>query len=111
MVLVRTIGITSLVSILSLNINIFAIIIIQLNKYNKDMNRYDYGWPEALFGCLAAIIFFLLSVGIGGLMTMLLWNWLAPIFWHSAPILSFLESCGVVMLISGISSMFKSRSK
>lgn len=39
---------------------------------------------------------------------MSLWNWLAPIFWSSCPILSFWQTLGVIVLINIIASFFKS---
>lgn len=39
---------------------------------------------------------------------MSLWNWLAPIFWSSCPILSFWQTLGVIVLFNIITSFFKS---
>ena len=38
---------------------------------------------------------------------MVLWNYIAPLFWVDAPILSYLQSCCVVALLSFIGSCFK----
>jgi len=47
----------------------------------------------------------------GGFIFMILWNWLAPLFWTNAPILTFWEACGVMILVSLISSLFRHNSK
>ena len=39
------------------------------------------------------------------LLFMLLWNWIVPIFWASAPILTFWQSFGLVLLLSLISKL------
>ena len=38
----------------------------------------------------------------------LLWNWLAPIFWIAAPILTYWQAFGVCILLSIIGSIFRS---
>jgi hypothetical protein len=38
----------------------------------------------------------------------LLWNWLAPIFWTAAPILTYWQAFGVCILLSIIGSAFRS---
>lgn len=38
---------------------------------------------------------------------MVLWNYVAPLFWVDAPILSYFQSCCVVGLLSFIGSFFK----
>jgi hypothetical protein len=38
----------------------------------------------------------------------LLWNWLAPIFWTAAPILTYWQAFGVCVLLSIIGSAFRS---
>jgi hypothetical protein len=57
------------------------------------------------------LLFYLLVIIIGlcitPLLFMLLWNWLIPIFWVSAPILTFWQSFGIIMLIYIVTSLFK----
>ena len=38
----------------------------------------------------------------------LLWNWLAPIFWSNAPVLSFWQTFGILFLMQIIANMFRS---
>ena len=59
------------------------------------------------FGCLISILiiaaFFLESYVL-----MILWNWLAPLFWSAAPELTFLQCIGIIVLISLIGSIIRS---
>lgn len=41
----------------------------------------------------------------------LLWNWLAPIFWTTAPILTYWQAFGCCILVSIVGSAFRSISK
>lgn len=36
-----------------------------------------------------------------------LWNWIVPIFWTSAPILTYWEAVGVTLLLTLISGCFR----
>jgi len=58
-------------------------------------------------GCL--LIFFIIIFFIFGeiLVLQYLWNWLAPLFWQSAPILTFWQTFGIIMLFNIIGSMLK----
>ena len=69
-----------------------------------------YSKSEIFIGCLIAIVLGFLLGAIGGLIFMLLWNWLVPLFWSAAPILTFWEAWGVCILLSWIGSFFKNRS-
>lgn len=80
--------------------------------YNKmDNNLYYRDNSTAWMGCLLILILCIIFGAIGGLVFMLLWNWLAPLFWHNAPLLTFWQAWGVTVLISWISNFFKKRSK
>jgi len=70
-----------------------------------------YSKSEIFIGCLFAIVLGILLGALGGCIFMYLWNWLAPLFWKSAPILSFWEAWGVCILLSWIGSFFKKRSE
>jgi len=48
------------------------------------------------------------GIGLGGIMLMLLWNWIAPIFWVAAPVLTFWQSVGINVLLWLIGSAFRS---
>ena len=57
-------------------------------------------------GCLISILiiaaFFLESYVL-----MILWNWLTPLFWSSAPELTFWECGGIILLINLIGSILR----
>ena len=56
-------------------------------------NKKYFAW--CLFTIVLAIgSFFLASWGV-----MALWNWIAPLFWKTAPILTFWQTVGVIMLL------------
>ena len=40
-----------------------------------------------------------------------LWNWIVPIFWTSAPILTYWEAVGVTLLLTLIGGFFKTTVK
>jgi len=37
-----------------------------------------------------------------------LWNWIVPLFWKTAPILTYWQAAGLVILLEIIGSFFKS---
>ena len=55
-------------------------------------------------GCLISI---LIVVGffVESYVLMILWNWLAPLFWSAAPELTFLQCIGIILLINLIGSI------
>ena len=58
-------------------------------------------------GCIFALI---LIVGFNFLVFWAfqeLWNWLAPLFWSTAPILTYWQAFGCSVLLSIIGSAFK----
>ena len=61
-------------------------------------------------GCIFIIILCVIFGALGGLIFMLLWNWLVPLFWTSAPILSFWQAWGCMILLSIIGKFFKNNS-
>ena len=58
-------------------------------------------------GCIIAIIV-IAAFFLEGYVLMLLWNWLAPLFWSAAPILGFWECIGIILLINLIGSIIRS---
>lgn len=68
---------------------------------------------DSLFtSCVGCVITLFIIIGIGaicGYVFMFLWNWLAPLFWVSAPILSFWQAWGCMILLNLIFSRFKSK--
>lgn len=61
---------------------------------------------ESLFGCLAILIVIIGLAIFEGWIFMLLWNWLVPLFWTTAPILTIWESIGILFLINIIGKLF-----
>ena len=60
--------------------------------------------------CLFLLIVIVLLSFLEGWILMILWNWLAPIFWTSAPELSYWQAMGIMLLLSIIGSFFRSSS-
>ena len=58
-------------------------------------------------GCIIAI-FAIAAFFLESYVLMLLWNWLAPLFWSAAPILGFWECAGIIFLINLIGSIIRS---
>lgn len=71
------------------------------------MYKNDYG----ITGCIVACVIVLLLGFFEAWILQLLWNWLAPIFWSAAPILTYWQAFGVSVLLGIVGSAFKSRSK
>lgn len=70
-----------------------------------------YGGTEIFVGCIITLLVCVLFGAFGGWIFMLLWNWLAPLFWTTAPVLTFWQAWGVCILISWIGSFFRNKSK
>jgi hypothetical protein len=62
---------------------------------------------EGLGSCFFALIVIVLLSFLEAWVLMLLWNWIAPIFWLSAPILTFWQAYGAMVLIQIIAGLFK----
>lgn len=58
-------------------------------------------------GCIVAIIV-ITAFFFESYVLMLLWNWLAPLFWSAAPELTFLQCIGIIVLINLIGSIIRS---
>lgn len=58
-------------------------------------------------GCIVAIIV-ITAFFFESYVLMLLWNWLAPLFWNAAPELTFLQCIGIIVLINLIGSIIRS---
>ena len=51
---------------------------------------------------LAIILALIIAIGLYALITwgvQSLWNWIAPLFWSNAPILTFWQTLGVMLLV------------
>lgn len=57
--------------------------------------------------CFVALIVIVLLTFLEAWILMLLWNWIAPLFWLSAPILTFWQAYGAMVLIQIIAGLFK----
>lgn len=57
--------------------------------------------------CITALVIVILCMTFTPYVFMLLWNWIVPIFWSGAPILTFWQSFGVVILLGIIGSFFR----
>ena len=64
-----------------------------------------------LVGCLSIILIIIALGALEGFVFMLLWNWLMPLIWTNAPIFSFWQACGILILLNIVFSPFKSSSK
>ena len=62
-------------------------------------------------GCIVIMIILAAFSFLEAWIVQLLWNWLAPIFWTAAPILTYWQAFGVCILLSIIGSAFRSVSK
>ena len=60
--------------------------------------------------CILILVVIILLSFLEGWILMLLWNWLAPIFWSSAPELGYWQAMGIMLLLSIIGSFFRSSS-
>lgn len=72
---------------------------------------YYYDTSSSCIGCILIILLCIIFGALGGLIFMALWNWLVPIFWDSAPILTFWQAWGCMILLSIIGNFFRSKSK
>ena len=52
-----------------------------------------------------------LCITIVPLILMLLWNWLAPLFWVNAPILTFWQTFGIYIFILILTNLFRNTKK
>ena len=62
-------------------------------------------------GCIIVMIILVALSFLEAWVVQLLWNWLAPIFWTTAPILTYWQTFGVCILLSIIGSAFRSISR
>ena len=62
-------------------------------------------------GCIIVAIILILLSFLEAWVVQLLWNWIAPIFWAAAPILTYWQAFGCCVLLSFIGSAFRSHSK
>lgn len=62
-------------------------------------------------GCIIVMVILIILDFLEALIVQFLWNWLVPIFWTTAPILTYWQAYGVCILLSIIGSAFRSVSK
>ena len=58
-------------------------------------------------GCISIIIILLIILFIEAWVLQISWNTIGPIFWKSAPILTYIQSIYICILLSTIGSFFK----
>ena len=61
--------------------------------------------------CIGIMAILVVVSFLEALVVQLLWNWLAPIFWATAPILTYWQAFGACILLSIIGSAFRSVNK
>ena len=61
--------------------------------------------------CIGIMAILVVVSFLEALVVQLLWNWLAPIFWTAAPILTYWQVLGVCILLSIIKSILRSISR
>ena len=62
-------------------------------------------------GCIVIMVILVALSFLEAWVVQLLWNWLAPIFWTAAPILTYWQAFGTYMLLYIVGSVFRSVSK
>ena len=60
-----------------------------------------------IIGCISTIIILIIILFIEALILQISWNTIGPIFWKSAPILTYIQSVYLCILLSTIGSFFK----
>jgi len=84
-----------------------------MHKKNLIEKFLDFVLEKSAMSCLFwVLIIIILSIGTTlfiGWLLMLLWNWLAPLFWSSAPVLGYWQSVGMAILLTIIGGFFRSR--
>ena len=70
---------------------------VKLYKIKKViMNLFDKFLHMNLLACLFILIVVLFYWAAISFIIMCLWNWLIPLFWTSAPILTFFQTAGIL---------------
>jgi len=59
-------------------------------------------------GCIVICVILAVLSFLEAWVVQLLWNWIAPIFWTTAPILTYWQAFGCCVLLSIIGSAFRS---
>lgn len=71
---------------------------------------YNRDWSP--IGCVAAIVIVIGLVLFEGWAVAAIWNWIAPMFWQSAPVLNTWTAIGVMAVLSIIGGLlFPKRAK
>ena len=60
---------------------------------------------KTIIGCIMAVLFLIGGSFISGMAVMLLWNWIVPVFWDSAPVLTWWQAFGAMLLVGIIGNM------
>lgn len=59
-------------------------------------------------GCIVICVILTVLSFLEAWVVQLLWNWIAPIFWTTAPILTYWQAFGCCVLLGIIGSAFRS---
>ena len=65
-------------------------------------------YTTVFLGCFYSIFVVFLICFLFSLVFMFLWNWIIPIFWVNAPILTLFESFGCVLILCIVCGIIKS---
>lgn len=64
-----------------------------------------------IFGCIGSLLLIALMAIFEGWIASLLWNWIAPIFWANAPVITIWQAIGILFLLNIVFSVFRNKSK
>lgn len=67
---------------------------------------FGYSAWASIGGCIIVLCFLVLIYLALGLIFILAWNYVVPVFWTNAPSLSIWHGVGVVILLQFIKSLF-----
>ena len=62
-------------------------------------------------GATVVLLIIAIALFLQAWLVQVLWNWLVPLFWTTAPILTYWQSFGCCLLLGIIGSKFRSSSK
>ena len=68
-----------------------------------------YSYDDLGFGgCVVVLLVVAIIIALIAWAFQALWNWLVPIFWSAAPMLTYWQSLGIYLLLSIIGGFFRS---
>ena len=78
-----------------------------MKKIRFRFRKIDNQEGQAIGWCLIILIFVAGGIFLPPLLIKYLWNWLAPLFWSEAPILTYWQAFGVNMMLALIGGTFR----